>query len=374
MLNTQTEISSVIVTYNSARYLRHCLAALRMQDVKVHIIIVDNDSKPAERPVLCNCDEMQIIYNSVNRGFAPAVNQGLDRVRTPYVLLLNPDVYLMPSALLRLRTFLDANTKAAAVSPRFWWDSRRTVMLPLTIVPTLRRSFVRAGASWSRIIRTVLDRWQIRQAQRWWFAQDVVSVPAISAGCVLIPTRVLERVGPFDPRFLFYYEEVEWSLRAHRHGYQLFTLTTAEAVHSFGHSSRNMSRLVNRWARVSERHYWRLRHGRLGARLATAMSRLAVKAPPATIYEMAKVTEPPLLSWSAVSGPQILEVAFDPLFESSGAIFPVGNEFQWPTALWNKMPPGTYYARHLHGTPLRPGRDWQWHRVARQQDAEQVGS
>ncbi|MBI3303368.1 MAG: glycosyltransferase family 2 protein, partial [Deltaproteobacteria bacterium] len=335
MPNVPAEVSVIIVTHNSARYLGDCLATLRAQGMGVRLIVVDNASRPAERPACSDCDEVEVILNTVNRGFAPAVNQGLKRVCTPYVLLLNPDVCLMPDALVRLRAFLAATPQAAAVSPRFWWDTARTALLPLTVVPTLTRLVARVMAARSRVVRAVLDRWQIHQARRWWFAQGAVEVPAISAACVLIPTRVLERVGRLDPQFPFYYEEVEWSLRARRCRYRLYTLPTAEAVHSFGHSARKGSQRVKRWAAVSGRRYWRMRYGQLGARLAAALSAQPVKTVLAPTYDLGVIAEPPSLMWSTVAHPQVLEVAFDPLFESTAAIFPAGNEFRWPAALWS---------------------------------------
>lgn len=371
MRNVQAEISVIIVTHNSARYVRECLAALRTQGMRLQLIVVDNASRPAERPVGAEYDETEVIANTINRGFAPAVNQGLERVRAPYVLLLNPDVRMKSDALACLRGFLERTPRAAGVSARCWWNAAHTVLLLLTAVPTLLAVLTRAGGRHSRSLRVVREWWQIRQAQRWWFARGAVRVPAISAACVLIPLRVLDRVGPLDARFPFYYEEVEWSLRARRCGYQLFALPGAEAVHAFGHSCRNGSRRVQRWAAVSGRRYWQGRYGRLGARLAALLSAQPVSTVLAPLHDFGAMSAPPFFEWSPVAGPQVFEVAFDPLFESSAAVFPRGHELQWPTALWGEMPITTYHARLLCGTPLRPVMYWQWQRMpARSPDLE----
>jgi hypothetical protein len=221
----------------------------------LEVILVDNASREAERPRQEDLDVGEVIFNPRNKGFAPAVNQGLRRMRAPYAFIMNPDVLLADGALSQLLTFLDAHANVAAASPRVWWDAERTVLLPLVEIPTLPLLFIRSLAGRWRIARNLFDRQQIAKARRGWFAQDAFMVPSILGGCVLIPARVLERVGPFDPQFPFYYEEVEWSLRARRYGYQLFVAPTAEAVHAFGHS-RKGSRRVERWAAVSGRRYW----------------------------------------------------------------------------------------------------------------------
>src|SRR5215204_3623705 len=144
MTTVTAEVSAVIVTHNSGRYLPSCLASLRQHGQRLRVIVVDNASRPEERPQFSSPDDGEIILNSWNRGFAPAVNQGLACVQTPYVLVLNPDVRLFPGALAHMQSFLEQTREAAAVSPRFWWDTERTVLLPLTGEPTLTRVLLRA--------------------------------------------------------------------------------------------------------------------------------------------------------------------------------------------------------------------------------------
>src|ERR687898_358509 len=107
MSTVAAEVSAVIVTHNSARYLPSCLASLRQQRQRLRVIVVDNASRPEERPQFFPLDDSEIILNSWNRGFAPAVNQGLTHVQTPYVLVLNPDVRLFPDALAHMQSFLE---------------------------------------------------------------------------------------------------------------------------------------------------------------------------------------------------------------------------------------------------------------------------
>ena len=353
------------MTHNSARYLPSCLASLRQHGQRLRVIVVDNASRPEERPHFSSPDDGEIILNSWNRGFAPAVNQGLARVQTPYVLVLNPDVRLFPDALAHMQSFLEQTREAAAVSPRFWWDTERTVLLPLTGEPTLTRVLLRALAAHSAFVRRVVDRWLIRQGPRWWFAQQAMAVRAISYGCVLLPSAALARIGSLNAQFPFYYEEVEWSRRARRSGYQLFALPSAEAIHAFGHSSRSGSRRVQRWANVSSRRYWRGRYGRTGAKLTAVLSTMEVPQSAAPLHDLGVVTKPPRLSWPSVKQPQVLQVAFDPLFENAAAIFPTGYTFEWPAALWEEIPVGTYHARLLSGPSFQLVTRWRWQRSER---------
>ena len=80
----------VIVTYNSASCIGDCLRALEGQG---EVWVVDNASADDTcRRVRAAVPRVGLIRNRSNRGFAAAVNQGIQASRAPLVLLMNPDV------------------------------------------------------------------------------------------------------------------------------------------------------------------------------------------------------------------------------------------------------------------------------------------
>jgi GT2 family glycosyltransferase len=90
-------VSVVIVTWNSAPFLRRCLAALAAQTYpNVEIIHVDNASADDSVAIVRECAKATHIINDTNRGFSAAVNQAVRLAKGEYVLLLNPDAYLEP--------------------------------------------------------------------------------------------------------------------------------------------------------------------------------------------------------------------------------------------------------------------------------------
>jgi GT2 family glycosyltransferase len=87
-------VSVVLVTWNSAQYLRRCLEGLRQQSHgQVELIAVDNASSD-DSAALVEPHARTLIRNDTNRGFSAAVNQGIAAARGSHVLLLNPDCYL----------------------------------------------------------------------------------------------------------------------------------------------------------------------------------------------------------------------------------------------------------------------------------------
>jgi GT2 family glycosyltransferase len=90
-------VSVVIVTWNSAPFLRRCLAALAAQTYRqIELIHVDNASADDSVAIVREYAKAQHIINDTNRGFSAAVNQAVRIANGEFVLLLNPDAYLEP--------------------------------------------------------------------------------------------------------------------------------------------------------------------------------------------------------------------------------------------------------------------------------------
>jgi GT2 family glycosyltransferase len=90
-------VSVVIVTWNSAPFLRRCLAALAAQThPKIELIHVDNASADDSVAIVRESAQAKHIINDANRGFSAAVNQAVRVANGEFVLLLNPDAYLEP--------------------------------------------------------------------------------------------------------------------------------------------------------------------------------------------------------------------------------------------------------------------------------------
>jgi GT2 family glycosyltransferase len=106
------KVSVTIVTWNSAKFLDECFAALSRQDhLDLEVIVVDNASDDGTRERLQRVEsQWQVIYNNENVGFAAGQNQAIRASRGNYVLCLNPDVVLAPD-------FITQLTQAAAKHP-----------------------------------------------------------------------------------------------------------------------------------------------------------------------------------------------------------------------------------------------------------------
>lgn len=85
-------VSVVLVTWNSAPFLRRCLEGINQQTYRDReLIVIDNASSDDSREIA-----PPRIANETNRGFAAAVNQGIAAAKGEFLLLINPDAFLQP--------------------------------------------------------------------------------------------------------------------------------------------------------------------------------------------------------------------------------------------------------------------------------------
>ena len=94
-------VSVVVINYNGRRYLRDCLDSTLAQTTPPReLLVVDNRSSDDSVSILRELfPDVALTQLSRNGGYAAAANVGIGQTRAPYVLLLNPDVILMPGFL-----------------------------------------------------------------------------------------------------------------------------------------------------------------------------------------------------------------------------------------------------------------------------------
>jgi GT2 family glycosyltransferase len=97
----QTErplVSIIIVTFNARDYVQRALDSVRRHTPTPHeLIVIDNASREETRDYLRGQTGFRLVLNDENRFWCAASNQGMEMAdpRTPYLLLLNPDVEIL---------------------------------------------------------------------------------------------------------------------------------------------------------------------------------------------------------------------------------------------------------------------------------------
>src|SRR5258706_14730726 len=113
-------VSAIVVNWNTRDLLIDCLRAFyACSDVPAEAIVVDNASTDGSvETVAREFPEAKLIRHGANVGFGRANNAGLQVAEGRFILLMNPDVTVMPGCTGRLADFLLVRPDAGAVGPR----------------------------------------------------------------------------------------------------------------------------------------------------------------------------------------------------------------------------------------------------------------
>ena len=93
--------------------------------------------------------------------------------------------------------------------------------------------------------------------------QTTAPVEVLNGWFVLVRRSALDKVGPLDPQFFMYGEDVDWCYRFHEAGEKIVFFAEAEAIHYGGASSSNAPVRFYVEQCYANWQYWRKHRGRL---------------------------------------------------------------------------------------------------------------
>ena len=191
------DVSIIIVTYNSARCIKQCLASVFAQAaLTFECIVVDNAS--ADDTVLATKEfNVQVFANRENVGYGRGNNQGYAASRGRYVYLLNPDARFMENdALGNLCRAMDAHSSWGMAGTRLRTPDGKWEGLPAIEYPGQRHVH-----------------------------REFSSLPGkiawVGGASMIIRRELYQKLSGFDPDFFLYSEETDFCLRMREAGFEI---------------------------------------------------------------------------------------------------------------------------------------------------------
>lgn len=251
------KISIVVVTWNIRPILERCLESInQFADVPFELFIIDNDSKDDTREFLKNykpsnslLTHYEVILNDANLGYSSAVDKGLAKSIGEYVLCLNPDTRLLGPTFGKMIEVAARLPDAGVVGFRILNPSGKT-QWSISRLP-----------SFSFQLKCRLGLWKSK------VDYDVEQeVEQINASVALIPKKVLDKIGLWDPGYFLWFEENDFCIRAKKAGFKIYYSPEVQVVHE----SQAGIKTIPFWKRQiiwekSMFRYFRKHHGWLHA-------------------------------------------------------------------------------------------------------------
>lgn len=243
----------VIVSWNTRDLLAACLGSVFADDPAARVVVVDNASADGTVPALSpRWPQARWIASDENLGFARGNNLALAEVETEYVWLLNPDTEVRPGALAQLEAWLDAHPRAAVAGAGLLNPDGSPQPCSFTFPTPLG-----TAAEWLFLPRP------LARARDRLFALAPRRAPGptdwVLGAAMLVRVAAMRAVGPLDPGYFMYAEELDWCHRFRQAGWEVHLVPDAEVVHHGGQATAQVRERMLLELFASRARYFTLR-------------------------------------------------------------------------------------------------------------------
>ena len=212
------EITVVIPNYNGIKFIEECLDSLlaqKAEEFDFDVLVVDNGSTDGSRELVEEkFPQVSLIALETNTGFDHAVNVGIKKAKTPYVLLLNNDTKVREGFVKNLYEAIASKPDAFSVSAKMlMWDRE-------DLIDDAGDNYCVLGWAYSR------GKGKPETAYN-----EPVKIFSACAGAAISRKAVFEEIGLFDEAHFAYLEDLDIGYRARIYGYENYYEPSAEVIH-----------------------------------------------------------------------------------------------------------------------------------------------
>jgi len=210
----------VILNTNRRDDTMACLDSIRKNTYQNYkTLVLDNASTDGSIDAIhATFPEVEIIALQQNLGYAGNNNVGVRAAmaqEADWVFVLNEDTNLAPDCLEQLVVIGESDPHIGIVGPMVYHHDEPTI---------IQSAGGALGSDWNsrHLGQNEADTGQFPKPH---------DVEWISGCAILVRRQVIEQVGALDDEFFYYWEEVEWCLRARERGWRIVHIPQAKLWH-----------------------------------------------------------------------------------------------------------------------------------------------
>lgn len=238
------DVSIIIVSYNTKKLILECIDSIRehTKGITCEIIVIDNNSSDGSAESLSKLSDVTLINNKENKGFGAANNVAMKIAKGRYLLLLNPDTLLLENSIQKMIDWMDQHPKAGVSSCTLVNPPNNSLQSNGGNFPDLWHVFL-----WVTFLDDIPGVTNLFGSYHYTPSIPFMNVfytnehmqDWVDGAFFLIRKEAYEKVGGFDENIFMYTEEVEYSYRFKKVGWELWFVPITSIIHLVGSSNEN---------------------------------------------------------------------------------------------------------------------------------------
>ena len=212
------KISVIIVNYNGKKLLEKCLESLFKIDYNnFEVILVDNNSTDGSMEfVTKNYPKIIVIKLDSNKGFAEPNNIGTKIAKGEYLLFLNNDTVTTTNFISEMVKVLEKDEKIAIC--------KSLLLKPDRNIDSSGDFIDKMGIVYNSKTKT----------------DEIKEISSARGACMLIRKKIFDKLGGFDEKFFFSFEDVDLGWRSWILGYKVVIVPNSIVYHDAGKTSSKL--------------------------------------------------------------------------------------------------------------------------------------
>jgi len=218
-MNFYKDITIIIVSYKSQKMIIQNLEIIK----KFPTIIINNSRSDKFNTLIDDFKNIKLITPDLNLGYGRANNLGVNQSKTPYFLIVNPDILLNEKLINTLySTFLNYNDDIGVVGPALYDSNmKRRTNGSISHVKKIR------GIKLSSSINNI--------------PEDNMCCDFLVGCCLFMKRDFFIELGGFDKDFFMYFEDNDLCDRIIKNGKTVVEVPSAKVIHLENSSSKKNS-------------------------------------------------------------------------------------------------------------------------------------
>lgn len=272
------KLSIGIVNYNTADLTRKLLESIfaKIPDVssyptpgvgesvgEIEVIVLDNgDIDPCKDKIKEFLPRIKYLKNEENEGFSRGYNKTIKYSLGEYYLMLNSDIDVLDGSLAEIVSIEDGFNGEAVLGGKLVFPDMSHQDSAFHL-PTLAGAF---------------DEYFMAKKGSYFMYEPKGDKPSKVEGlvmaCLLIPKKILNKVGLLDEGTFIFFEDIEYCRRLKQLGVPIYYVPTARFIHHHGASTKKIGlEKANQLLVKSAQHY----HGKIYYNLLSLVLKLGQK-------------------------------------------------------------------------------------------------